>query len=326
MKKINLTIPEPCHEDWAQMTPEAQGRFCASCQKTVVDCTTMSDAQLVRLFSRPGRSVCGRLNPDQLNRPLAVPKKQAPWARYFFQFTIPAFLFSLKAGAQKKETPMETTIQPARLLGKVAYVREHAIGQTISGRVMTQHGKPIADASVIAGDIDCVTDSAGRFRFNYPGDTSVKVRVVALGYREQDVVMHGSENNITLNGLVIARKVEFSGMMGGLVIVREEPRAKKVPLMKPLKDTSAARYKVFPNPATAGSLVVVSFPTTADMPESVALYTANGRLVQHTPITGTEPALVFNLRLPENLSPGTYVLQLKTRNKKGNAAIKLMVE
>jgi len=322
MKKINLTIPEPCHEDWDQMTPEAQGRFCASCQKTVVDCTDMSDAQLARLFSRPDRSVCGRLNPDQLDRPLTVPNKQLPWARYFFQLAIPAFLFSLKAGAQKKEVSLETMIRLARskgqLLGEVT--TRDTISQTISGRVMNELGQPIANATIIAGKAGCQTDSSGHFRFEFAGDMPVRIRVSALGYGQQDLTAHAGDNSITLYGL----SRSFTGTLGYVVVSR--PKAKKVPLMKPLKDTSAARYKVFPNPATAGSLVVVSFPAAEDMPESVALYTANGRLVQHTPLTGAESALVFNLRLPENLVPGTYVLQLKTRKKSGNAAIKLMVE
>jgi hypothetical protein len=49
-KYLHLDIPEPCHEDWHKMSPEAQGRYCGSCQKTVTDFTSMSDTQLVALF------------------------------------------------------------------------------------------------------------------------------------------------------------------------------------------------------------------------------------------------------------------------------------
>ena len=37
----SLAIPKPCHEDWSKMTPNAKGRFCKSCVKTVVDFTEM---------------------------------------------------------------------------------------------------------------------------------------------------------------------------------------------------------------------------------------------------------------------------------------------
>lgn len=30
MKKVNLHIPEPCHEDWDQMTPAERGHFCVT--------------------------------------------------------------------------------------------------------------------------------------------------------------------------------------------------------------------------------------------------------------------------------------------------------
>ena len=39
--KYKITIPEPCHENWDEMTPRENGRFCMSCSKTVVDFTSM---------------------------------------------------------------------------------------------------------------------------------------------------------------------------------------------------------------------------------------------------------------------------------------------
>jgi hypothetical protein len=52
-KKLQLTIPKPCHENWEQMTPVEQGRFCASCQKQVIDFTNMNDRQLATFFKKP---------------------------------------------------------------------------------------------------------------------------------------------------------------------------------------------------------------------------------------------------------------------------------
>ena len=36
-KQLTLSIPTPCTEDWNNMTPDKNGKFCAACQKTVVD-------------------------------------------------------------------------------------------------------------------------------------------------------------------------------------------------------------------------------------------------------------------------------------------------
>lgn len=103
-KKLQLSIPQPCHENWDAMTPLEKGRFCDSCQKQVVDFSNMSDRQVAEFFKKPSTgSVCGRFMTDQLERHIEIPKKRIPWLKYFFQFTIPAFLVSIKASAEKMQ-------------------------------------------------------------------------------------------------------------------------------------------------------------------------------------------------------------------------------
>ncbi len=111
-KKFQLQIPEPCHEDWNKMTPGDKGRFCDSCQKAVVDFTSMSDMQLIAFFKKPSTgSVCGRLYNEQLERDFEIPRKRLPWMKYFLQLIIPAFLFTSKAKAQGKLRLMgDTTV------------------------------------------------------------------------------------------------------------------------------------------------------------------------------------------------------------------------
>lgn len=66
-----LQIPEPCQENWNEMTPENKGRFCGSCQKTVVDFTEMSDEQVKHyLLDNKHKNTCGRFYATQIGRPL----------------------------------------------------------------------------------------------------------------------------------------------------------------------------------------------------------------------------------------------------------------
>ncbi len=67
-KGLQIKIAEPCHENWAAMSPNEKGRFCDSCQKTVVDFTRMSDSAIFRFMETTTASVCGRMTNDQQNR------------------------------------------------------------------------------------------------------------------------------------------------------------------------------------------------------------------------------------------------------------------
>ena len=48
-KAIQLSVSEPCHENWDKMSPVNQGRFCGSCQKQVVDFSVMSDPSMASI-------------------------------------------------------------------------------------------------------------------------------------------------------------------------------------------------------------------------------------------------------------------------------------
>ena len=65
---MNLEIKEPCHEDWDKMKIGLISRHCDSCEKAVMDFTTMNRAQIITyLLSNPNDNVCGRLKRDQFD-------------------------------------------------------------------------------------------------------------------------------------------------------------------------------------------------------------------------------------------------------------------
>jgi len=79
MKKptYTLSIPQPCHERWDEMTPTEKGRFCGSCQKQVVDFSGLSDREVIQLIEQSSGKVCGRLQKNQIDRPMML----EPWAQ-----------------------------------------------------------------------------------------------------------------------------------------------------------------------------------------------------------------------------------------------------
>lgn len=74
---FQINIPDPCHEDWNQMTPNERGRHCDACQKTVIDFTKYTDWELAQLIKQNQGQLCGQFRPDQLGRniPKIIPTR-----------------------------------------------------------------------------------------------------------------------------------------------------------------------------------------------------------------------------------------------------------
>lgn len=75
---FKLRIPEPCHEDWSQMTLSEQGRFCSSCEKEVIDFTQLTRKQIADKVQSGGQ-LCGRYRKDQLDTTYFIPEEKSPF-------------------------------------------------------------------------------------------------------------------------------------------------------------------------------------------------------------------------------------------------------
>jgi hypothetical protein len=96
-KQLTLSIPTPCTEDWNNMSPDKNGKFCASCQKTVVDFSHMSDAEIFNYFDNFKSNTCGRFTEKQLTTPFNAPmigKPQNRWAWALSALLLPSVLAS----------------------------------------------------------------------------------------------------------------------------------------------------------------------------------------------------------------------------------------
>ncbi len=82
MPTATIRIPQPCAESWDAMSPTDGGRHCAACQKTVVDFTQKTDAEILATLRRAAGETCGRLRADQVERPLVVPTTAPRWRNW----------------------------------------------------------------------------------------------------------------------------------------------------------------------------------------------------------------------------------------------------
>ncbi len=91
MAYLQLNLDKPCDKDWDDMTSKEKGRFCTQCTKTVVDFTTMTDAEILAFFKKnKEQEVCGRMSPYQLSNPLPIPTASSLPLRYAQTFALAA--------------------------------------------------------------------------------------------------------------------------------------------------------------------------------------------------------------------------------------------
>lgn len=70
MKTKQLKINQPCIENWENMNPNNDGRFCKICSKTVIDFTKLSSFEINERIKSSNGKLCAKLTKKQLQEPL----------------------------------------------------------------------------------------------------------------------------------------------------------------------------------------------------------------------------------------------------------------
>ncbi|MEM6345028.1 MAG: carboxypeptidase-like regulatory domain-containing protein [Bacteroidota bacterium] len=186
--KFKLSIPEPCHEDWAAMTPNEKGRFCAACNKTITDFRTMSTREILAQLSASSGKTCGRFAPHQLGEKELV--KAKPWTKYLAAAGIIASLGMTKLSAQEKMAkvklpPIENHYNED---GEKAVTRPNLTQQLpleISGQVIDggDQSPLIGVAVLVKGTtLGCFTNEEGFFSLRLPDFDKQKELILRIDY------------------------------------------------------------------------------------------------------------------------------------------------
>lgn len=204
MKKqdIQISILEPCHEKWEEMTAVERGRFCGSCQKVVTDFTQMEDSEIIQ-FIKEGKGHCGRFSAAQLDRPL-IPAIEKP--RYFvipFYKKIAASLLIMAAFAektfaqQKKQTSTQQQVTP---------IKKSKAPVIISGHLLDfETQKPIINTTVFlkkdSFELKSKTNKWGGFTFIIPENEQGGKGILSFGYYpliDEEISLNQSNTKLIL--------------------------------------------------------------------------------------------------------------------------------
>ncbi|AXG71030.1 TonB-dependent receptor SusC [Kordia sp. SMS9] len=197
--KITIQIPEPCHEDWNQMSATDKGKFCHVCTKEVIDFTSKSDAEIIKHFTDHG-NLCGRFHVSQLNRKLiADRKKRNHWLSYAATLLLPLTVFSQqepirfqKAGkAQATANSNFISLQIGSQPNKSVIHQKDSI--PIKGVVIDEVGTPFPGVSIkIKGTkTEVLTDFDGNFTLK--AKTNDVLQISYFGYENQEITIVASK-------------------------------------------------------------------------------------------------------------------------------------
>ncbi|PIF33932.1 carboxypeptidase-like protein [Flavobacterium sp. 9] len=169
--KIKISIPEPCHENWHEMSPTEKGKFCSSCQKNVIDFTKSSDREIILAYKKEEK-LCGRFRISQLDREMIIPKeKKSIWM--IAAASIIAFLGlgNQIANAQGKVKIEQTDRKQLTDSIKVKSKKELI---TYTGTLYDSQNNPLPEAKVK------VKRSKTETKTNFDGEFTIKAKKGAI--------------------------------------------------------------------------------------------------------------------------------------------------
>jgi len=211
------------------MQPNEQGKFCSSCQKSVVDLTILSDQQILDLLASTSK-VCGRINQTQLegiNNQVITPSPFS-WKKLSIAAAFVGFISLIKAEAKSPIAKPLTEQGPVSVKTPVLLSADTIITyKKIFGKVTE-----VGDTSGIPGvrifikgtNIQTATDTKGKYSLNVPvlNNTVLVASFIGYNYLETklEISKPSQQYNFTLKASV--------AMLGEVVVVRRPPFIKRV--------------------------------------------------------------------------------------------------
>ncbi|SMO82294.1 carboxypeptidase-like regulatory domain-containing protein [Solitalea koreensis] len=191
---MKINIPQPCSENWTEMSSSTSGRFCTSCQKEVIDFTLHVDNEIVASLNQLNGKICGRFTNDQLDRTLLKNKSTSVNFTSFLSILGSIFLFH--------SPPTKAAIKPSQLIQilpssndnlkkitpKVADSLKHIRGKVIDS---DNYNNNISGVAVLikGTNIETHTDENGEFTLVIPDTISLNAIILFkyIGFAQKEL-------------------------------------------------------------------------------------------------------------------------------------------
>ncbi|WHT40444.1 carboxypeptidase-like regulatory domain-containing protein [Myroides sp. mNGS23_01] len=224
MAKYSIDIPKPCSEDWNQMTPLEKGRYCAVCEKQVLDFSGYTKGDLIKEVSSKGE-ICGRmptrfLHPtgDEAIKPLGLKFNGIVAA------AVNLLVLTTTASVQGQEkVKVELQVKERKSVSETQQQQQQqkkALG-VIRGKVVDEEGFALSGVSVIikGTQLGVGTDLDGCFELKVPKEYSV-IDLIFTTFGMEDYPITITDFEVPL---MITMKTNDDIMMTtGLIIVKKK--------------------------------------------------------------------------------------------------------
>lgn len=235
-KKFIITIPEPCTENWNEMTPIARGKFCAHCQKDVIDFSDKTDSEIAAFVKNNKGNLCGRFVNTQLDKEFSYIEQEKKSTLKYAAALALGLLTAENAVAQddnSKSDTIQVDNKQIEINSKVkndsGIVKSACI--SISGFILDKESNaPIPYAAIYDSlNNGAITNMDGFFVF--PAKVPSKLIVKSLGYKSSFIEVDDLTKPNSSFKIQLERSCEE--MLLGIVIT--EPKPEKLLFLEPVK-------------------------------------------------------------------------------------------
>jgi CarboxypepD_reg-like domain len=271
--KFQINIPSPCHEKWDEFTPTSSGGFCGSCQKNVIDFSTMSDSVLMAYFRdlpKQKNHLCGRFREDQLQKEYDVQSWFPTWTATdkTMHFDIPVTAFASKP--RRLSLPIYQKLKMVRNITIAVLTlvfTESAFGQ-VSGQVIDDEGTPLPGVSIrIKGTTKgTASDNMGKYQLQASQTDTLEFSFIGfepinLAVKDVKEPLIMKNNDVLLGELVVTGYIAepriFGKMAMGSAISFCKTENQTIEPSSELATKYASRIQVLGNPVVTNEVIIV---------------------------------------------------------------------
>ncbi len=343
MQQIELTIPEPCHEDWQQMTPTQQGRFCNACAKQVVDFSTMTDTQVLNYFSSiKNEKVCGRAYPDQLDRMIALPKEPTKRLFWHWNYITMLFLFFGKTNNAKAQGGLKVikTIQA----DSIKLQRNFNINNVLAGKIngQTFSVENSTTPSIIIGGISSIVGGKEPlyvidgipFSGGLPATfNSAEIDKISILKTNKATAIFGSQaaagaivittkkteykkmDTVVINSGYVQGRIQRCSAVGGMVAGVTVKRS-FIDSIRSVQTKFTRDLKIYPSPVRKGNPFTIALILKQAGSFNIQLIDAAGLIVLQKQSTATTKQYIEQVQTGKDWSSGVYYIRIFDSNNK----------